>query len=237
MDFTANLQSIGYRLDGEERALFEQRITLLLKNNIHSEAEMMNVVANQSLSEELRITVCKILLYFDQNLAIRILRDVIAPNYGDVDVRKTACEVMGFFRDSGTVDMFGRLLSEDENSEIRRIAAYWLGKIGDKSAIDILMQRLDVPTEAIAVRGEVFESLAYLNAEQTVPYLVKALQDDHAEVRFWAAFALGHLGDSTVIKDLERISSDETLVAGWGTVGREALEAINHISNRMQLKG
>lgn len=97
MDFTANLQSIGYRLDGEERAVFEQRTTLILKNSIHSESEMMEALANQSLSEELRITVCKILLYFDQNLAIRILRDVIVPNYGDVDVRKTACEVMGFF--------------------------------------------------------------------------------------------------------------------------------------------
>jgi HEAT repeat protein len=60
-----------------------------------------------------------------------------------------------------------------------------------------------------------------------VPQLLKALEDETPEVRFWSVFALGLLGDIRAVPRLEHLAAqDHEVVDGWWEVSREAEESL-----------
>lgn len=235
MSLRTKLQSLANRLEEPMRSAFEQKSALVLNSGITSEENMLDALHNISLSSELRAAICWILLYFEEDVAVHALVTVLEMEQ-DFPVRKAACEVLSFFRTIQATPVYSRLMREDENIEIRRICAYALGQIADKSAAELLIQHLEIPSETPEVRAQIFESLAYLGAKRVVPTLVEALQDDSPEVRFWAAFALGHLGGRSEISALERVTLDHAVVENWWSVGKEAQDAIKYIQARINSK-
>lgn len=231
----SKLQSIADQLDNVNRTTFEQKTALILDSGIVSEEDMLIALHNQSLSSKLRAAICWILLYFDEDVTVPGLLAVLEGAENDFVVRKAACEVLSFFRDYRAISVYAKLINEDINPEIRQISAYALGQIAHESAVEPLIHRLNALNEIPVVRAQIFESLAYLGAKRAVPTLVEALDDNSVEVRFWATFALGHLGESSEISELERITSDNAMVESWGSVGREASDAIKHIQDRIDL--
>jgi HEAT repeat protein len=126
------------------------------------------------------------------------------------------------------------LLLEDTAIEVRVSAAYALGLLGDPQAIEPLIQKLDDQTEDARVRGTAAEALGDLRDPAGVMPLIAALNDPSAEVRFWAAFAVGQLGDPRALPQLERLAaSDQAVLAGYGAVSAEAAEAIRNIRARL----
>lgn len=78
-------------------------------------------------------------------------------------------------------------------------------------------------------RGFAADSLAkivYVGRGATTA-LLKALRDNHVETRFWAAFALGQVGDLRAIEPLQLATRDEAVLEGWHSVGREAQDALD----------
>lgn len=117
---------------------------------------------------------------------------------------------------------------------LRERAAYALGWFLDDRALPPLVRTLEDATEAPTVRAQAAESLG-LNADchpsarlpaRLVPVLLAALEDPHAAVRFWAAYALGSVHDKSVIPFLERQLGDETVVPSWWSAGKEAADSI-----------
>lgn len=87
--------------------------------------------------------------------------------------------------------------------------------------------------EAADVRGMAAQQLAVLGSRRAVPPLVTALGDPSAEVRFWAAFALGELGSADILPKLAYLAAtDDVVVPGCWSVGQEAAEAIVRIGER-----
>ena len=122
----------------------------------------------------------------------------------------------------------------DPHPLVREAAAYGLAFLGDQRVFDPLVRVLTIPGEVPAVRAQAAEGLAYLGDARAVPPLLAALEDPAPEVRFWAAFALGHVGDAGVLPALDRLAAeDDTEVAGWWSVRKEAEDAAEHIRRRI----
>ena len=109
---------------------------------------------------------------------------------------------------------------KNDHITVRWVAAEALGKLGDKSAVDPLINALnDNNIFAAAVLGE-------LGDERAVPALINALKNDHIKVRWVAAEALGKLGDKRGIPVLiNALNHNEGLVR-WDAVD-ESLVAWN----------
>lgn len=85
-------------------------------------------------------------------------------------------------------------------SMTREAAVRALGKLGDRSVIPHLVRKLRDPKGY--VRSAALLSLAELKAGETVPVLLKQLDDEPARMKWRVAWALGALGDETVVAHL-----------------------------------
>jgi HEAT repeat protein len=127
-----------------------------------------------------------------------------------------------------------RILASGKSVEARRMAAWALGFLADDHATPALVRALSDRTEDTEVRVYAAEALGHLQPErghdEALAALLHALTDREPAVRFWAAFALGNLGDDRAIPALQRLAErDSTVVPGWWSIQREALESIEQI--------
>ena len=103
----------------------------------------------------------------------------------------------------------------------------------DPRAYEPLVEALSNTHEDEKVRGQAAEGLAYLGEGRAVPVLIAALRDPSAEVRFNAAFALGHVGDTVSVPELQRVvNTDTAILPTWGLVSKQAEDAIDWIRAR-----
>jgi HEAT repeat protein len=106
----------------------------------------------------------------------------------------------------------------------RRNAAWALGAIDDRRAVDPLIQTLR--DREPAVREQAAWALGAIDDSRAVDPLVGALADQQADVREQAAWALGALGDSRALSGLIGALKDTSpgvrRQAAWalGTIGR-----------------
>lgn len=128
-----------------------------------------------------------------------------------------------------------RLLRSHESPKVRAEAAWALGFHSSGSrAVPTLLWVLGDRTEDTDVRCHAAEALGHLVPErehaEVLAALLHALTDREPEVRFWAAFALGNLGDQRAIPALEHLAErDSESVPGWWSIRKEALDSIEQI--------
>jgi HEAT repeat protein len=130
-----------------------------------------------------------------------------------------------------------RLLAAHQLPRVRGMAAWALGfqSQGHHAAGSLLRTLADLDEEA-DVRAHAAEAIGHLadrlgeREPDALAALLHALRDPSAEVRFWAAFALGNLGDEAAIPALERLAArDVESVPGWWSVRKEANDSIAQI--------
>jgi HEAT repeat protein len=96
----------------------------------------------------------------------------------------------------------------DSGWEVRRAAAWALGKLGDPQAVPALIQALG--DDWYDVRAAAAWALGAIGDPQAVPALIQALGDDWYDVRAAAAWALGAIGDPQAVPALIQALGD------WG---------------------
>jgi DNA-directed RNA polymerase specialized sigma24 family protein len=131
----------------------------------------------------------------------------------------------------------GSMTAEDDLE--RRAAAAWAvaarctAVSAEGRAVGAWISVLGACGEAADVRGMAAQQLAALRSRGAVASLVTALGDPSADVRFWAAFALGELGSADIVPELAHLAAtDEAVVPGCWSVGQDAAEAIVRIGER-----
>lgn len=120
------------------------------------------------------------------------------------------------------------LLTHLDSTDSRRAAAaaWTLGRLGHPSSVEPLRAVLRKTGTHHDVRAHAAEALGCLGSREAVTDLVAALGDSTAEVRYWAAFALGQIGDPGALPALERLAqSDHRAVGSSGSVADEASRA------------
>ena len=129
-------------------------------------------------------------------------------------------------------ESFPRIISimlRGQNPHNRAAAAYALGMLTDKNAVEDLVGVLN-GDDGSEVRSHAAEALGHISDTRATDSLIKSLEGESVEVRFWAAFALGEIGDPKAIPELERLAArDSPILPHWGSVSLEAQKAINRI--------
>lgn len=230
-DFQARLRALTDRRTPDKRTQTDADIEEIIAAGAASYAALSGLATDPHARPNLSTTAAWALGQLADRRAAEALLTVVSGAHGPALLE--AAKWLGNLRRKRTALPLVAIMLMAEDHEQRAAAAYALGWIGDKRAIDPLERVLSNEAEAPTVRGQAAEALAYLNARESVGTLMAGLGDPAAEVRFWCAFALGHLGDNSALPALHRLAtSDGEVALGWWTVSREAKEAIEHIKAR-----
>jgi HEAT repeat protein len=150
-------------------------------------------------------------------------------------VRREAILALGRFEAQEAISaLTSAFHQKGQDHSSKMVALHALGTIGTPEAGEFLAKVAQNKTENPEVRGQATESISDLNNGKVyVPLLLELLRDETADVRFWAVFALSHLGSKEHIPILEDIAqNDDGVVPNWGTLRNEARETIEILRNR-----
>ena len=145
------------------------------------------------------------------------------------DDRWAAAVALGKLRNGRGVTALGQALESDPAVDVRCNAAWALGRIGGKAAVDLLLSGLD--DQDSSVRRVVVEALAAVGKGGTVSGLVKALGDSDHDVRLTAAVALGEGGSGEATQPLLDAMRD----AEW-SVRTAAAQAVSKVEDSTGLE-
>ncbi|MDQ2732522.1 MAG: HEAT repeat domain-containing protein [Armatimonadota bacterium] len=146
------------------------------------------------------------------------------------EMRYCAALSLRKFPGASSVQALIQCVTTDADSDARKVAAYSLGCLRARRGIVPLIQVMLNAEEEPEVRGQAAEALGMIRSRRGVSPLRKALSDPVIDVRYWAAFALGQIGDPSAIPDLERLAAeDKAVLDRWGSVRDEALGALQNL--------
>jgi len=117
-------------------------------------------------------------------------------------------------------------LLDDKSLEVRCAAVHALGQVAHPRGVRRLTAALQNVADHPKIRGLAAESLGLIGDVRSRPRLRQALEDPSPEVRFFSVFALGEMRDKLAIPYLRRMLDDTTRIDGYGTIAREAANAI-----------
>jgi HEAT repeat protein len=115
--------------------------------------------------------------------------------------RKTAIALLRL-RDPKSVEVLMRVVRQDPDAQVRRIAMRTLANIGDRATLGMFVETLH--SHDINLRLQAIDGLAKSRANEAVRPLIKLLEDSKAAVRAAAARALADLGDEAAIAPIRR---------------------------------
>jgi HEAT repeat protein len=127
-------------------------------------------------------------------------------------------------------------LLDGPNPTKQAAAAWVLGWLRAVDAVPSLQATAENPHRPTDVRSHAIEALGVMKASDGVESLIRLLSDQLPEVRYWAAYSLGRIGDPKGIPELKRIASSDTGMLSDGRMVRdealEALEALKEIGSK-----
>jgi HEAT repeat protein len=172
---------------------------------------------------------------FDFHEAIPSLMELVEDKVASV--RWAAILLLGRLNAQGAIPSLTKAFHlKDQDHSSKMVTLHALGTIGTAEAGEFLAKVAQDKTEHSEVRGQAVESISDLNDGKVyVPLLLELLRDESADVRFWAVFAMSHLGSAEHIPILEDIAqNDGGIVPKWGTLHNEARETIEIIRDRLE---
>jgi HEAT repeat protein len=145
-------------------------------------------------------------------------------------LRETA---MSSPEDAALASVFAQA-ARDPDSGVRESALHSLRFFTVEEARDTLVAAAEDPALDSALRGVATESLSMTGTDERVEgTLLALLADPEPELRFWAAYSLGHLADASAIAPLESVlGQPDAEVPPFGTLHGEARAAIDAIRAR-----
>lgn len=229
-DFQIKLQAIVNKVVPEYRSQTQKDVELVLQTGANSYENWLALLENQNTNVEIRETICWVLGRLGEKTALPAL--LITLNDKNHRLRMSAASALGMLGDQEAIPPLLNLLNTEEDIEVRFLIVHALGFFSKNDlVVETLTNILINKTENPKIRGHAAESLAFNRDDsEIVNLMITALKDPSVEVRFWAAYALGQLGNKTAIPELERLAAtDKAILPGWWEVSKEAADAINNL--------
>jgi HEAT repeat protein len=232
--FVNRVTSLIQNCQDSVRWKFENDIEILYKNNIDNYEKLLDAIDNILLSTEIRTIACWLVSKVgDEDSVLKLLT---ASKDNSPAVRRQAIQALGElnFAYSQVLATINQALFDDNDSEVRKSAAYSIGLLAHQDSLSPLLNTLNNKSEDPSVRGMAIEALISFHDRSVISLLISLLSDEEAEVRFWSVFALGQLGAKDALPELKRLSrEDHTEVLGWHKVSQEATSAIQIINQAL----
>ena len=119
----------------------------------------------------------------------------------DLDARSKAIDALSTVGEADIINFLISLLQKGSHRLVKEGVCKALGKIGNKKAIDILVESLDDEYESVRYQATI--ALGQIGSTKAVPPLLELLKRrDDPLVRSEAAKALGIIGDPSSLKIL-----------------------------------
>lgn len=144
------------------------------------------------------------------------------------ETNKEIAETLGQLRDASAVDALIRLAREAKDAYVRVAAVNSLGAIGDRKAVDVLMEVATNEAEETYVNKKAVQALGDLGDPKAVPAIKKMLFHERRGVSFYpeASFAAYQIGPDAAEPLLEVLAGKDEPLNQWAdkhNVKREAL--------------
>jgi len=231
--FSAMLNRAIARVPPERRENFQEGLPLILRTGGSSLESLMSIVMDEGKPSAARATACWILGDLGYKRAIRALLHAFL----GVDPVMTweAAKAIPGLKSKRAVPALIAILQDSDSERHRIAAAYALGFSFDRRALEPLVTVIRDPAQGPELRGQAAEALGYLRDRVAVNPLLRILSDPSAEVRFWAAFALGEIGDQRALPKLrELVATDNGVLPQWGTVREEAAAGVAKLEGKAE---
>lgn len=147
--------------------------------------------------------------------------------------------VLGFavFPDRKLFDLLADIVFSDRSSLVRGEAIRQIGVYsGDENrnrVFDILVKKLQESGEDVIVQAYAVEGFAHLLDQRALSIVLSHLSNPSPEIRFMAAYSLGHLGDARHAPRLKEMADDSGVFKSWGSVAEESKYAVDRILERL----
>ena len=232
--FTRRLSAIAKTMPpGVPRKAAERDARALVRAGVNSIPSLLTILENDNAPTLLRSAAC----WFAGRLGQKRLAPamLVAFRSGNLVLTRQAASDLSLLRSRRVLPALITQLLSAPDPEVREAAAYALRgyffeHTADNRVLTALIGVVRNPEEHPGVRGQAAESLAYSRNKRACSSLISALRDPSAEVRFWAAFALGQIRCQAALPHLRRLAhNDKRRLRGWWGVGKEAADAINEI--------
>lgn len=228
--FEARLKAIIERAPEDFRRQIQRDVYAILNSGVTSHTELLRLIQDKQASHKMRCAGCWLLTQLGGEKSVSTLLEIAGDQGEEISVRCEAIKALGIFQSKAAIDVLVSIVREDDDESIRNLAIFVLGLIGDERTVGLLINLLNDSSETAGIRGHVAEALASIGSSEAVGPLIAALEDPAVEVRFWAVYALGQLGDKHALPALKHLeTTDKTILPGWGTIQEEAAEAIKMI--------
>lgn len=97
----------------------------------------------------------------------------------------------------------------NKDPEIQALSVFILGKIGDKQAVEALIEVLNNKENESFLRVKSMEVLRKIGDKKTIAPIIKCLQDEDEEIRFTAIETLGQYRCREAIEPLHKLIKDK----------------------------
>ena len=127
------------------------------------------------------------------------------------EIRKVSIAALGEIKSVLALEPLIKLLS-NENSEITKASIAALGKIRSEKIVEPIIEIIDNQDKMTKIKC--IEILSKIKSTKAVTKLVEVLsnKDENSEVRSWAAFALGEIGDEKAVQPLANALMNENVM-------------------------
>lgn len=232
-NFKSDLQNIVDKLEPNFRLQGRKDIELITEAGVNSYDDLL-VILSKNTNINISVIACWLVSRLGDEKAIPILISLL--QHKDFRLRSASAKALGELNAKKSVKDLITALANEKNNEVSKTIVYALGLLGDATAFDILVNILKDKYRSPKIRGFAAEALADLKDRRAVVPLIEVLKDMSVEVRFWATFSLGELGDEQALSELQKlVLSDTSILPNWGSIKEEAFTAIHRIQEQNQM--
>lgn len=229
-EFSQALEAIQNRFSGEHADAVRADLNRLREAGVASLDTLIATIGNEKMPVETRCSACWLLARIGHESSAHVLTELFDSR--ERGLRIASVRYFAELRGSGFENQIISILKNDSDPEVRFAAAYALGLLGLDGAIAPLLEVARNQLERPSVRGGAIEALADIRNKEVLKPLIMLLSDPVPEVRFWAVFALGQLGEKSAIPALEKLkATDSSTVPGWRSIQQECEEAIQQLNH------
>ncbi|MCY0994196.1 HEAT repeat domain-containing protein [Nannocystis sp. ILAH1] len=222
--FRKKMEAMVGQFPPETRASAQQDLERLWQAGVETYDDLL-AVAEGEHEVTLREIACAYLASLGDRRALPTLARCLVAESDQLRCEAARC--LGNLGDADAIAPLVQCLESDPDSYVRMYAAHALGVLADERAFEALRAALHRSDEAPHVRGMAAESLACLFDRRAIDELLLVLDDPSAEVRYWAVFALGQLGDASLIPWLRPLLADHECPPGLIPISQEVADTIH----------
>jgi HEAT repeat protein len=225
------VEAAGSRGAGSDASGYWKDLEAVQAAGISTVSELITALNDATQDSEVRLSACTLLAWLNERDATAALEQAFVEAQDDGLIWEAA-KALEHLRAKRAAPALIRMLKHG-NSTKQAAAAWLLGLLGLRETIRPVWTAAMDPALNVLVRGHAIEALGLLQAKEAVQDLTSLLADRSPDLRYWAAYALGQIGDPSSVPALQRMANvDDAVLPGGFSLRQEALDALDNIRER-----